>query len=349
MRKTGSTYRSDELAAERERHTGRESPLGVILCAEHSVAVIGCPAGDGDHTGRAHALSATKRGTKMDRFDMLTAFAAVAEQGGFAAAARTIRSSPPAMTRAIARLEAHLGVRLFHWSTRFVRVTEEGHAFLDCARRVLSDLRDAELSVTGAGAVPHGTLVVTASELFGRIHIVPVVAALTQRHARLDVTLNLLDRPVQLAEEGIDVAVRIGDLADSALIGVRLGEVRRVLVGSTQYLHRIPPIATVGDLAKHDIVAFSGISPTNVWRFGEHERDIVTVRPRLATLPALERTDPGAVDSGLEPFARHYRRSPQDHRAQHAYLDLLVIRKVAYQSRPKRPDTHRQRIQPRSR
>jgi DNA-binding transcriptional LysR family regulator len=220
-------------------------------------------------------------GMPMDRFDMLTAFVAIAEQSSFAAAARSIRSSPPAITRAIAALETHLGVRLFHRSTRSVRLTEEGEAFLDRARRVLADLRDAELSATGAGAEPHGTLVVTASQLFGRLHIVPVVAALMRRHPKLDVRLNLIDRPVQLAEEGIDVAVRIGDLPDSALTGVRLGEVHRVLVASPDYLRRKPAPKSIADLANYDIVAFSGISSTNAWRFGTTEREVVTVRPRL--------------------------------------------------------------------
>lgn len=235
----------------------------------------------------------------MDRFEMLNAFVAVAEQGGFAAAARSIRSSPPAMTRAIAGLEAHLGVRLFHRSTRLVRLTEEGQAFLDRARRVLADLRDAELSVTGLGAEPRGTLVVTASQLFGRLHVVPVVSTLMQRHSKLDVRLSLLDRPVQLVEEGIDVAVRIGDLPDSTLTGVRLGEVRRVLVASPEYLRRTPPVRTISDLASHQIVAFNGISPTNVWRFGQHERDVVTVRPRLVVNTAESAIAAAQAGSGL--------------------------------------------------
>lgn len=233
----------------------------------------------------------------MDRFDMLTAFVAIAEQGSFAAAARSIRSSPPAMTRAIAALETRLGVRLFHRSTRSVRLTEEGEAFLERSRRVLADLRDAELSATGAGAEPHGTLVVTASQLFGRLHIVPVVAALMRRHPRLDVRLHLFDRPVQLAEEGLDVAVRIGDLPDSALTGVRLGEVRRMLVASPEYLKQNTMPETVADVAQHDIVAFSGLSPINAWRFGAAERDVVTVRPRLIVNTA--ETAIAAAQAGL--------------------------------------------------
>ncbi|HYD98491.1 MAG TPA: LysR family transcriptional regulator [Alphaproteobacteria bacterium] len=217
----------------------------------------------------------------MDRLDAIAAFVTIADRGSFAAAAREHRVSPQAVTRAIAGLEARLGVQLLRRTTRSVRLTEEGALFLARARQVLADLQDAELMVMGARAEPRGTLVVTAPALFGRLHVVPVAAELLRRHPRLTVRLLLLDRVVQLVEEGVDVAVRIGDLGDSAHHAVRLGEVRRILVASPAYLDAQGEPQTVSDLRRHQIVAFTGASGSDDWRFGPEEKQAVHVRPRL--------------------------------------------------------------------
>lgn len=217
----------------------------------------------------------------MDRLESLTAFVTIADQGSFAAAARALRSSPPAMTRAVAGLEERLGVKLLHRSTRSVRLTEQGAVFLERCRRILADLRDAELGAIGETADPHGTLVVTASQLLGRLHVVPIITGLLARHPRLNIRLLLIDRPIQLVEEGVDIAVRIGDLADSALTAVKLGEVRRVLVASPSYLEARGAPRTPADLRAHAIIAFTGVSATNEWSFGNAERSTVHVRPRL--------------------------------------------------------------------
>jgi len=217
----------------------------------------------------------------VGRLESLAAFVAIADQGSFAGAARALRSSPPAMTRAVAGLEERLGVKLLHRSTRSVRLTEQGAVFLERCRRLLADLRDAELGATGETADPHGMLVVTASQMLGRLHVVPIVTELLARHARLDIRLILLDRPIQIVEEGVDVAVRIGDLADSALTAVKLGEVRRVLVASPSYLEKHGAPRTPADLRAHSIVAFTGVSATDEWRFGDAERSTVQVKPRL--------------------------------------------------------------------
>lgn len=233
----------------------------------------------------------------MDRLESLAAFAHVADLGGFAAAARAMRVSPTAITRAIAGLEERLGVALLHRTTRSVRLTEEGALFLPRARQVLADLREAENLVMGAQSEPQGTLVVTAPVVFGRTHVVPVVAKLLARHPRLTIQLLLLDRMVQMVEEGIDIAIRIGDLADSALHSVRLGEVRRVLVASPAYLKAHGKPATVSELRQHAIVAFTGISPSDEWRFGVEDKTVVRIRPRLV----LNNADAGiaAVIRGL--------------------------------------------------
>jgi DNA-binding transcriptional LysR family regulator len=155
----------------------------------------------------------------MDRFEALTAFVAVGDQLGFASAARALGTSPSGITRAVAALERHLGVTLFHRSTRAVSLTDEGLAFLERARRVLADLREAEQVAMGGRSVPRGQLHITAPVLFGRLHVLPVIEALLVQHERLTARMMLIDRDVRIVEEGIDVAVRIGVLADSALLG----------------------------------------------------------------------------------------------------------------------------------
>lgn len=217
----------------------------------------------------------------MDRLAALAAFVTIANKGSFAAAARKHRVSPQAITRAIAGLEEHLGVRLFQRTTRSVRLTEDGAQFVVRCRQVLADLRDAELSVMGARSEAQGTLVVTAPVVFGRLHVVPIIASLLKRHPRLAVRLLLIDRFVQLVEEGVDVAVRIGELADSALRAVRVGEVRRVLVASSDYLKANGTPAVPADLRRHAVIAFTSISASDEWRFGADERTAVGVRPRL--------------------------------------------------------------------
>lgn len=216
----------------------------------------------------------------MDRLDCLSAFVAVADQGGFATAARRLRVSPPAVTRAVAALEGRLGVALFQRTTRSVRLTEDGAAFLPRCRQALSDLRDAEEAAMGARSEPRGTLAITAPVLFGRLHIAPVVAELLRRHPQLSVRLVLLDRMVNLVDEGFDVAVRIGNPADSTLSGVRVGEARRVLVASPAYLEANGTPAKAQGLAGHAVIAFTGVSASDTWQVAA-KGGVAHVRPRL--------------------------------------------------------------------
>jgi DNA-binding transcriptional LysR family regulator len=215
----------------------------------------------------------------MDRFESLNVFVSVADHRGFAAAGRSLGMSPPAVTRSIAGLEGYLGVTLFHRSTRAVSLTDDGAAFLDRARRVLGDLRDAERTVMAGGSAPQGQLFVTAPVIFGRLHVLPVIAALLDRYPGLSTRMMLIDRNVRIVEEGIDVAVRIGALADSALHAVAIGSVGPVIVASPSYLARRGIPGAPDDLATHDIIGGSGVRTGNVWRF---RQAMVKVAPRVA-------------------------------------------------------------------
>ncbi|HZV57842.1 MAG TPA: LysR family transcriptional regulator [Sphingobium sp.] len=217
----------------------------------------------------------------MDRFQALTAFVAVADHRGFAVAARALHTSPPAMTRAVAALERHLGVTLFHRSTRAVSLTDEGAAFLERARRILADLREAEHILMGGRAVPRGQLYVTAPVMFGRLHVMPAISALLATHSGLSARMMLLDRNVRIVEEGIDVAVRIGTLADSALRVLPIGTVQQTIVASPDYLseHGIP--ASLADLTDHRFIIANSVRDGTEWRFGAKRDAIVEVVPRI--------------------------------------------------------------------
>jgi len=218
----------------------------------------------------------------MDKFEAFRVFTAVARQGGFAAAGRTLGMSPPATTRAIAALEAHLGVALFHRTSRVVRLTEEGSALLERVADIQSLVRDAEQVVMGHRTEPRGELHVTAPMMFGRLHVMPVIADLLARHPGMNARLMLLDRNVRLAEEGIDVAVRIGVLEDSSLIATRIGEVRQVIVASPAYLAQRGVPATPGDIVGHDAIVTDGARGGDRWRFGPDGRASHAITPRLA-------------------------------------------------------------------
>ncbi len=208
-------------------------------------------------------------------------FIAVARLRSFAEAARKLRLSPSVVTRAIAQLEDQLGLTLLTRTTRSLRLTERGEVYLESCEQILEDVEGAERRVRGENAEPHGRLAVAAPILFGRLHVLPVVNIVLRDHRALSIRLSLSDRNIQLVDEGIDVAIRIGELADSSLIAVKLGEVSRVVVASPGYLKdRGVPNSPI-ELIRHDIVAFEGIGATDDWRFNPGG-DLVRVEPRLA-------------------------------------------------------------------
>ncbi|MBY0335893.1 MAG: LysR family transcriptional regulator [Acetobacteraceae bacterium] len=197
----------------------------------------------------------------MDRLQTMEVFVAVAEAGGFAKAAARLRLSPPAVTRAVVALEERLGVRLLNRTTRSVVPTEAGLRFLESARQLLAQLELAEREAAGEMAEPSGTLTVSASVTFARHAVSPVIREYLHAHPRVAVSLMASDRLVQLVEEGVDVAVRIGELPDSALVARQVGTVRRMLVASPGYLARAGRPQAPADLAGHALIDFNGALP----------------------------------------------------------------------------------------
>jgi DNA-binding transcriptional LysR family regulator len=230
----------------------------------------------------------------MDRLEEWRSFVAVAERRSFKKAAQAAQRSPQAITRAIAALEARLGTRLLHRTTRSVSLTDEGARLLERARQVLDDV--AALEHTSFDRELRGRLTVTAPVLFGQLHVLPIVTEFLTRHAAVTVNLSLLDRVVALAEEGVDLAVRIGGLPDSALRSRPVGQVRYVICASPAYLRRRGTPREPRALAAHDCVAFLGSTAPDRWSFAGPDRreHSVPVHCRLSV-----NTGQAAVDAAL--------------------------------------------------
>lgn len=231
----------------------------------------------------------------MDRLHEMEVFIAVADAGSFAKAGKRLRTSPPAVTRAISSLEDRLGARLFNRTTRSLSLTEAGHHFLESSRRLLADIDAAEKHAVGETATPQGHLTITASVTFGRSALAPVMTSFLSAHPRLTASVLLLDRIVNLVEEGIDVAVRIGALPDSSLVARRVGEVRRILVASPSYLGKRGAPQTPADLKLHSFIAFTGLMPNRDWRYVDAGSS-----GHVSFMPRLEINDATAAIAAAE-------------------------------------------------
>ena len=203
----------------------------------------------------------------MDRLEEMRLFVAALDAGSLAAAGRRFGHSPPAMTRMLAAMEERLGVRLLERSTRRLAPTEAGRRLAEHARRLLADYAEAMAEATGEGTAPRGRLGVAAPLVFGRLHVAPVVTAFLAAQPAVTAELQLADRNVDLLEEAIDVALRIGPLRDSGLVARRLGSVRRLVAASPGYLAARGTPAVPEDLAGHAIVEFRSRATPPEWRF----------------------------------------------------------------------------------
>ncbi len=218
----------------------------------------------------------------MDRFHEMFVFQAVAEAGGFAAAARRLSMSAASVTRAVAGLEARIGALLLQRSTRQVRLTDAGQRYLDDSRRILAELDDADAAAAGNHASARGMLMVTAPVLFGELYVMPMIVDHLAANPELQVQCVLLDRVVSMQEEGIDVGIRIGELPDSTLNAVAVGHVRRVVCASPALLARAGTPTAPAELADLPVVLAAGVTRTPEWRFGTGDAQaVVRVHPRL--------------------------------------------------------------------
>lgn len=218
----------------------------------------------------------------MDRFQEMRIFMAVADQEGFAAAARRLNISPPSVTRVIAAMEARIGTQLLARTTRSLRLTEAGQRYLEDCRRILGEVAEAEEAAAGSYSVPCGQLTVTASVLFGELFIAPLLAAYLDQFPSVQVNALLVDRVVNMADEGIDVAIRIGHLHETSLEAVKVGEVRQVVCGAPAYFERHGRPALPAELGSANIVMSSASHLLSDWQFVD-QGQVLSVRcqPRL--------------------------------------------------------------------
>lgn len=207
----------------------------------------------------------------MDRLKAMQTFVQIAEQGSLTKAADALDTSLPAVVRSLAALEAHLGVRLFHRTTRRISLTEEGRSYLQSAREVLAAADAADRALTLDATEPAGLLTVTAPVLFGHMYVSPAIVRFLQRHDKMRCSVLLHDRPVNLLEEGVDVGIRISALEDSSLVAQQLGSIRRVVVASPDFLRRHGTPTHPRDLQRANCVR---IHPTTIgpWMFRENGR-----------------------------------------------------------------------------
>lgn len=219
----------------------------------------------------------------MDRFKQLETFVAVANAGGFNAAARQLQMSPPSVTRLIADLEERIEARLFTRTTRQVALTEAGERLHLDATKILADLEAAEASATGAHVAPQGELTVTAPQMFGRRFVAPIIRDYLSAHPSVTARTLFVDRVVNLIEEGLDVAVRIGELPDSSLKARRVGSLRRVTVASPAYLKQNQPPKNPKALIDHKTIIPVGLSSISAWEYEvKGKRQVAHISPSLS-------------------------------------------------------------------
>ena len=210
----------------------------------------------------------------MDQFKQISTFVDVAIKGSLSAAARAEEIAPAMIGRRLDALEARLGVKLLQRTTRRIALTNEGSAFLEHCQRILLDLDNAESQASERSARPSGHLNISAPAGFGRQHVAPLIPSFLAEHRQVTLTLNLNDRVVDLIGEGIDVAIRIADLSDSNLIGVKLADNKRVVVATPAYLTKHGSPRSLDELSRHNCLAISGEGSQRGWTFRQNGKNV---------------------------------------------------------------------------
>lgn len=221
----------------------------------------------------------------MDTLRQLQAFVAVVQAGSFVGAAQRLGSSKAMLSRQVQELEARLGTRLLHRTTRRLSLTETGSAYYERCRQILDDLQEADAAASATTAQASGTLRINAPLTFGNLHLAPLWGEFLKLHPQVELDITLTDRVVDLVDEGYDLAIRIGRLASTTLVARRLAQDRMVLCASPGYLRHAPPLTQPTDLSQHPVMAYAWWSGGDVWAFTSPSGEPVqvTTRARLRT------------------------------------------------------------------
>ena len=238
-------------------------------------------------------------GMVMDRLAAINVFVAIAEAGSLSAAGRRLGMPLSTVSRYLAALEDQVGVRLITRTTRELALTEPGRHYLQSCRRIVAELEAAELRLAGEHQEPQGELAVTAPVVFGRLHVQPVVVEFLRMFPRVTARLLLVDRTVDLIEEGLDVSVRIGALPDSSLIAARVGSIRHITCASPAYLASRGRPSSPQELRNHDCISFTALSPVERWSFAGPKPQRVNLHPRLTVNTAEAAIDAAVAGLGI--------------------------------------------------
>jgi DNA-binding transcriptional LysR family regulator len=259
----------------------------------------------------------------MDRLESMTMLVAAVEAGSLSATARRLGTPLATVSRKVSELESHLGTRLLNRSSRRLTLTDAGQSYLTACKRILDQITEAERAAMGEYSAPKGDLVLTAPLVFGRIHVLPVVAEFLRTYPEIDVRMLLSDRVTNLLDDHVDVAVRIGALPDSSLMAARIGEVRRVVCASPAYLAARGTPRKPEELSDHDCVTFDVLNAPQAWRFkGKKKADtLVPIHARLAV-----NTAEAAIDAAIAGIGFTHVLSYQIANAERAGTLVRVLR-----------------------
>ncbi|PSH54437.1 LysR family transcriptional regulator [Phyllobacterium brassicacearum] len=236
----------------------------------------------------------------MDRLDAMTVLLATVETGSLSAASRRLGMPLATVSRKVADLEAHLNTRLLIRSSRHVALTDAGRAYVEASRVILEKVDEAERAAAGEYIAPRGELTVTAPVVFGRLHVLPIVVEFLKSYPEINLRLSLSDRQVNLVEDHIDLAIRIGTLPDSNMIATKVGSIRRAAYASPAYLARRGTPQRPEDLALHDCITFEGFTSPTVWTFMRGRKEVaVPVHSRLSVTTAEAAVDAAVADLGV--------------------------------------------------
>lgn len=236
----------------------------------------------------------------MDRFDAMSVLLAVTDAGSLSAGARRLGMPLATVSRKVSELEAHLHTKLLNRGSRRLELTDAGQSYVAACRKILEDVVEAERTASGEYRAPRGELVITAPIVFGRLHVLPIIGAFLKAYPDIEVRLTLADRVVNILEEHVDVALRIGELPDSSLIASRVGLIRRVVCASPEYLEVRGTPTSPSDLESHDCVTFEGLMSSRSWTFWNNSApQAVAIHSRLVVNTAESAVDMAVAGLGL--------------------------------------------------
>jgi DNA-binding transcriptional LysR family regulator len=236
----------------------------------------------------------------MDRLESMSILLTVVEAGSLSAASRRLAMPLATVSRKVSDLEAHLKTRLFNRSSRKLALTDAGQSYVAACKRILEDVNEAERAVSGEYRAPKGNLVITAPVVFGRLHVVPIAVEFLKAYPEIDIRIMMADRVINLLEDNVDLAVRIGALPDSSLVARRVGQIRRVVCGSPAYFGERGMPTSPEELAWHDCITFEGVSSPDSWTFIRGKSEVsIPIHSRLTVSTAEAAVDAAIAGAGI--------------------------------------------------